>query len=123
MTATRINTHSYILDLINNNVDDIKVAMDTLKHNIGLSQSSRRITYKQINPNLSVHKIYLMKHNINEHHRTAFTRFRLSSHSLAVEVGRWSRRGRGRLPLEERLCTCGEIQTEQHVVQYCPMSQ
>ena len=45
---------------------------------------------------------------------------RVSSHSLAIEVGRWNRRGRGRLPIEERLCTCGEIQTEQHVIETCP---
>ena len=60
---------------------------------------------------------------IYEIHRIAFTRFRLSSHSLVIETGRWNRRGRGRLPIEERLCSCGMIQTEEHVVCQCPRSQ
>ena len=47
----------------------------------------------------------------------------MSAHSLAVEVGRWNRRGRGRLPLEERLCPCGEIQTERHVTQHCILTE
>ena len=63
------------------------------------------------------------KININELERMEWTRLRLSSHSLAVEVGRWNRRGRGRLPMEERLCVCGQIQTEQHVIEICPRTQ
>ena len=47
---------------------------------------------------------------------------RVSAHSLAVEQGRWNRRGRGRLPIEERLCPCGQIQTERHVFEYCHIS-
>ena len=58
--------------------------------------------------------------NVNELERMEWTRLRLSSHSLAIEVGRWNRRGRGRLPIEERLCVCGQIQTEQHVIEACP---
>ncbi|MPC76348.1 hypothetical protein E2C01_070758 [Portunus trituberculatus] len=38
-------------------------------------------------------------------------------HSLAVETGRWNRRGRGRLLVEQRLCSCDQIQTERHVVE------
>ncbi|MPC37377.1 hypothetical protein E2C01_030851 [Portunus trituberculatus] len=54
-----------------------------------------------------------------KHYSSAFRRFRVSAHSLAVEVEKWNRRGRGRLPLEERLCPSGEIQTEGHVAQHC----
>ena len=36
--------------------------------------------------------------------------------------GRWNRRGSGRLPLEERLCICGEEQTERHISEQCPKS-
>ena len=97
--------------------------METLKRNVLNSESSRRVTYRNINTDLSVHDIYLAKHNVPELERVSFTRYRIASHSLAVEVGRWSRRGRGRLPLEERLCPCGNIQTEEHVAQYCPRTQ
>ena len=72
---------------------------------------------RQINPDFNVHCVYRMRsHFIPEHLRIAFTRFRLSSHRLRVETGRWSR-----LPREQRLCDCGEIQDEQHVLTICPL--
>ena len=43
--------------------------------------------------------------------------------SLAIETGRWNRRGRGRLPVEQRLCPCGSVQTEPHVMESCPMTE
>ena len=76
-----------------------------------------------MNGGLKVHAIYSKKCLINETHRIAFTRFRVSSHALAIETGRWNRRGRGRLPIEERLCICGQVQTEEHVINDCPISQ
>ena len=70
--------------------------MQSLKHGIITSESSRRIVYRDtMNIDLSVHNIYSKRHNICENHRIAFTRLRVSSHSLAVETGRWNRRGRG----------------------------
>ena len=72
---------------------------------------------------MSTHSIYTNKHNIYEPYRSAFTRLRVSSHNLACETGRWNRRGRGILPMEERLCSCGLIQTEEHVISFCPVSQ
>ena len=120
--GSRYNTRNYVQSLIYDTVDDIGEAMENLKNNIRNSNSSRRLTYMEMNPDLSVHNVYSEKHNIPEHHRVSFTRFRLSAHSLAVEVGRWNRRGRGRLPVEERLCRCGEIQTENHVVRECPLT-
>jgi len=95
-----------------------------LKNSLRKSESSRRRVYcNEINANLGVHNIYFKKHDISEIHRIAFTRFRVSSHSLAVETGRWKRRGRGRLPLEERLCSCGLVQSDEHVINICPHSQ
>ena len=38
------------------------------------------------------------------------------SHELKVELGRHRRPP---LPLEERQCTCGEIETEQHFIETC----
>ena len=119
---TRYPMQRYVSELINVTVNDVEQAMNTLKLNILNSGSSRRITYREINPDLSVHDVYCTKHSIPEIKRVSFTQFRLSAHSLAVEVGRWSRRGRGHLPLEERLCLCGDIQTEVHVVQHCPFT-
>ena len=120
--GARYRTRNYLHSLIHVGVDDIGEGIENLKHNIRNANSSRRLTYKEMNPDLSVHNVYLKKHNIPEYQRISFTRFRLSAHSLAVEVGRWNRRGRSRLPMEERLCSCGEIQTENHVVRDCPLT-
>ena len=122
---SRYNTKKYLNSLINNiNVDDRQYESEQLKINLRRSETSRRIVYcNTINPNLNAHCIYVAKHNIFEVHRIAFTRFRVSSHSLAVETCRWNRRGRGRLPMEERLCSCGLVQSEEHVVSTCPVSQ
>lgn len=42
----------------------------------------------------------------------------LIAHNLRIKTGRWSR-----LPREERLCPCGEIQTERHIIENCRLSQ
>ena len=111
--------------LINNSYfNDCQHETALLKESIRQSVSSRRSIYcNVINTNLSTHSIYSSRHNIYEMYRIAFTRFRVSSHMLAVETGRWNRRGRGRLPMEERLCSCGLVQSEDHVINECPLSQ
>ena len=119
----RYQTRAYIAQLLHSTASDIDEGVREMKENISTSESSKRVTYKQINPDLSVHSVYRSDAHINEHHRVAFTRFRVSAHSLAVESGRWNRRGRGRLPMEERLCECGSIQTEAHVVEHCTLTQ
>ena len=117
-------TSNYLNNLINDNVNDHFQDNESLKTSIRQSDSSRRRVYcNSINNDLSTHSIYSTKHNIFEPYRIAFTRFRISSHNLAVETGRWNRRGRGRLPMEERLCSCGQIQSEEHVISSCPLSQ
>ena len=75
----------------------------------------------RVNPNLSVHALYAKCTSslADEVHRQAFTKFRVSAHSQAIETGRWNRGGRGRLPVEERLCECGEVQDEIHVIETC----
>ena len=47
------------------------------------------------------------------------TRYRLSSHNLKVETGRWSRTNR-----ENRTCSCeqGGIQDEEHVTSVCGLT-
>ena len=119
------NTSHYLRNLIvNNNVNDLIQDTESLKDSIRQSDSSRRRVYcDYVNSGLSTHSIYTKKHNVYEPYRISFTRFRVSSHNLACETGRWNRRGRGILPMEERLCSCGLVQTEEHVISFCPISQ
>ncbi len=118
------NTRLYLTGLLHENPDDIQVGWNELKNCVLNSASSRRISYRTImNPALAVHPLYQTNYKVSELHRSAFTRFRVSARSLAVEMGRWSRRGRGYLPLAERVCTCGDVQTEEHVIQFCPLRQ
>ena len=109
--------------MINNNVQDKSVILKNVHTLILNSDASRSNIYKEINPNFIVHSIYTTRHAINDLYRIAFTRLRVSGHNLAIETGRWNRRGRGRLPVEERLCVCGVVQTEDHVVRECSRTQ
>ena len=108
---------------IDSNVTDLSEIRKNVLRDIRNSRSSRRETYMDIIPDGSLHYVYKVKHTINETHRTSFTRFRVSGHALACESGRWNRSGHGRLPLEERLCQCGAVQTERHVLQNCPLTR
>ena len=83
---------------------------------ITLGDSSRREAYKSINPSLSVHPMYTSK-NVSELMRISTTRLRLGSHYLKIETGRWSR-----LERHLRLCPCGQVQDETHVLLSCPHS-
>ena len=73
-------------------------------------------TYLTINPDLSGHRMYTHKTaDVPDRDRVSASRLRLSSHRLAVETIRWSRK-----PPNERLCLCGDVQTEEHVICFCP---
>ena len=79
--------------------------------------STRREAYLGMNPELESPSIYRKTANfVPDHYRTAFTRFRLGSHRLKVETGRWSR-----IPRERRLCLCGQVQDEMHTLLDCPL--
>ena len=120
---SNISTGRHINNLINNDFDDIGQSMNNLHQEISNSQSSKCIYYKEINPNMHIHNIYINKSTVNELERISWSKLRLSAHSLAIETGRWNRRGRGRLPVDERLCQCGLVQTELHVIEECVLSQ
>ena len=80
------------------------------------ADATRSHIYTALNPSMEVHPIYTDGGAIPDYLRISFTRFRLSSHLLRVETGRWSR-----TPREERLCRCGSgIQDELHVFT-CPL--
>lgn len=79
--------------------------------------ASRFHTYTSLNPDFIIHPIYTdVNRTIPDYLRITFTRFRLSSHMLRIETGRWSR-----TPREERVCRCGQgIQNEHHLF-VCPL--
>ena len=106
----------YIMELEILQVDPVAQELQTCQQRVKDSGSSRRLIYQEINPTLEEHEVY--KANVPEHHRVAFSRLRLSSHRLKCETGRWSR-----LPVEQRLCSCGVIQTESHVLIECPLTE
>ena len=86
-----------------------------IKQRIHTSETTRRTTYRTINPSLTTHAIYSKELSIPEQMRIACSRMRMGSHLLRIETGRWAR-----IPTELRLCLCQEsIQTEEHVLLHC----
>lgn len=81
-----------------------------------LSGCSRYVKYTIINPTLSKPRT-IYSHFVATRKLHALTRLRTSSHALAVEIGR---HGRQKKPLEERLCSCKEIEDEEHFLLKCP---
>ena len=82
--------------------------------------STRSSTYLRMNPELTISDIYRNPGAyIPDYLRVAYSRFRLSSHRLRVETGRWSR-----IPRELRTCPCteGVVQDEEHVLFHCELS-
>lgn len=95
--------------------DHIEPDIAKRKASVRRSQRTKFKTYVTLNPTLAVHKTYVLTDEIpEEYQRIATSRLRLSSHRLAIETGRWSR-----ISQDQRLCTCGSIQTENHVVCDC----
>ena len=105
--------YRYIKGLLDNPNCD---TLDKLKEKFSTVPGTRAATYRSINPDFQVHPVYSSTDYIEEKKRITFTRFRLSSHRLKVETGRWSR-----IPRENRLCGCGAgaIQDEIHVLLNC----
>ena len=72
-----------------------------------------------MNPGLSIHPVYVGQSLLDDALRIWFTRFRLSSHRLRIETGRWAR-----IDANERFCQCGDVvQSEKHVLEDCPLVQ
>jgi len=87
------------------------------RQSVQSAETTRRKAYRAFNPTLSRSPAYTDP-SILEHERKSFTRMRLSSHELSFEKGRWSR-----IPPEERVCPCGAVQTDSHVLLHCPKTQ
>ena len=106
----------YIISIENIN-DDIKNKfLCDVKTEIITSVSSKRVAYRNLNPELNIHAIY--NSNIAEYKRIETTRLRLISHNLRIETQRWSR-----IAAENRLCNCGLVQTEEHILCHCPLTE
>ena len=79
-------------------------------------KDSRLGTYLRINPLLEKH--VSLDQDLMEIERILVTRFRTGSHSLAIELGRYSATAR-----ENRLCLCRtNVQTVWHVFMECPIT-
>ena len=89
-----------------------------IRRQIRSSVRTKHIEYLKINPELVTHPVYTV-HDISEYKRVIFSRFRLGSHHLKIETGRWQR-----LPRERRVCDCDgrSIQDEEHVTLKCPLT-
>ena len=117
--ATELHTPmaNYINKLVKNTQDPSTECLTAFKQKVRSSEKSKLKTYVSINPDLSHHPIYSKHTPVPEFHRVTTTRTRLSSHRLRIETGRWNR-----TPREERICTCGSIQDERHVLLECVRS-
>ena len=112
---------NYIENVLSD-TDHVGTAGWLLRDKVRRSDRTKSTTYMEINPELSVHPVYSKSMSnecfIPECYRIYFSRMRLSSHRLRVELGRWAR-----LPRAQRLCPCGSIQDEPHVLCVCPFTQ
>ena len=82
------------------------------------TSTSKRTSYVGMNPGLEIHPVYSSSY-IQEHKRICFNRYRLSSHRLKIETGRWSG-----IQRENRLCSCGNnIQDETHMLLECVVDE
>ena len=106
----------YIRDLLA--ADDILTQdVTSRKQSVRESTQSKSIAYVGINPELSVHPMYLEDVDGDDGLRIGCTRLRVSSHRLRIETGRWARIAR-----EDRLCPCGDaVQDEKHAIAECTL--
>ena len=74
-------------------------------------------TYYRVNPSLQ--PFGMNDGTVTENERILLTRYRTGSHSLAVELGRFSN-----IPRQNRFCTCGaSVQTVLHIFTECQLTR
>ena len=106
------------VDNILQQTDHVNKGMNDLKRTVSTSERTKSVLYCRLNPGLVTHTVYMSRKLTPEPYRISFTRLRLTSHNLKSETGRWSR-----IPADRRLCPCGGIQDEEHVIMRCPKTQ
>ena len=104
-----LQTYNSANDITEKSLQDMR---DRIRLKAGRGQS-RYVTYIELNPTLSRPEIYDSIVPTYKLHHT--TRIRMISHSLQIELGRHRR---PIIPSEERLCVCGEVETEKHFTLY-----
>ncbi len=63
-----------------------------LREAVRTSTKSKLVAYKGVNPDLNVHKVYGEADSIvPKCHKIVFSRLRLVSHNLRIEIGTWAR--------------------------------
>ena len=67
--------------------------------------------------NQTLQKFVPNPQNIMEIERELVTRYRTGSHSLSIELGRFSN-----TPRENRTCRCGSVQTVRHIFFDCELT-
>ena len=109
----------FIQRVLDDETEVIKEDKSSRVESLTASESTKRMTYVSLNPTIQQHKVY-KNDCLQEHKRKEFTRYRVSSHNLKVETGRW-----GRIERDNRVCICatGGIQDEEHVIFYCEMTK
>ena len=75
---------------------------------------SRYVAYLALNPTLERPSIYSTPTPTYKLHNAS--RLRMIRHELEIEMGRHRR---PTVPLNERQCVCGEVETEQHFLETC----
>ena len=115
------DTKSYrrITELLAEEADLVERDSEVRAESIKRSSSTKRMQYCSMNPDLDSPAFY-KNDDIQEYQRKEVTRFRLSSHNLKVETGRW-----GRVVRENRTCICevGGVQDEEHVTTVCGLTR
>lgn len=114
------NAHGYRL-LFNsmNQVDEPLNKISSYVREESVNATKFNTHVKGFNLSLSAHDVYSADEYIPYFYRTPFTRLRLMSHKLSVEMGRWHR-----TPANLRTCSCDNtaVQKEEHVLMSCPLS-
>jgi hypothetical protein len=105
---TKYNDHHKIYRAY---INDVKTKIR--QHTSKLSGGTKYKTYLKINPDLNTSPFIDSLHPL----AADIVRFRLGSHSLPIEKGRWSR-----MDPSDRLCsTCNEVGDEEHVIYNCSL--
>ena len=90
--------------------------MQSIKEFVSGNSGTKFQTYVQLNPDFTTHLLYSRSAPvIPDYLRITFSRYRLSSHRLRVELGRYQG-----TPHDQRVCPCGMgVQDELHIFA-CP---